>query len=115
MRALLLVLPLLSLSTFAQNKPPAAEMLELAMKGYSLASSAYRSGGGDLDAAARWSKRVYELQKAARAPKADDDYVYRMKDLEKVATGRVNAGTAQKIDQVEATWLRLEAEAAVKK
>jgi len=114
MRTTLLLVALVS-STALAGQPQPEDRLELARQGYSLAASQYRSGQGDLTAAARWSKRIYELQKATNAAKAGADYLYRMKDLEKVATSRFEQGTVGKLDKVEATWLRQEAELEVKK
>ena len=62
-----------------------------------------------------WSLRAWELQKAAGAPNAAADYLYRMKDLENVATARVKDGRANALEQLNAQYLRLEAELATKK
>ena len=62
-----------------------------------------------------WSVRAWELQKASGAPNAAADYVFRMKDLENVATARAKDGRANALEQLNAQYLRLEAEQAVKR
>jgi len=114
MRSLLLLTAIVPALALAEGPAP-TDLLELARQGYSLAASEYRAGQGDLDTAARWSKRIYEIQKDAHAPAAGTDYVYRMKDLEKVAQTRFKQGSVRRLDTVEATFLRARAEEQVKK
>lgn len=94
--------------------PPADERLELAVKGYRLAATGYREGRVGLEDVARWSTRIFQLQKATREPKAGADYVYRMKDLEGLAAARVKHGDANELEALTARYLRVEAELAAK-
>lgn len=113
MRLLALLLVLLPCTSLAA--PPANERLDIALKAYRLATTGFREGRVTLDDAARWSIRVWELQKADGAANAATDYVYRMKDLENVATARVKDGRANALEQLNAQYLRIEAELATKK
>jgi hypothetical protein len=112
MRPLLFVALLWSVLVHAE---PPNERLEIALKAYRLAATGYREGNVPLETAAMWSVRAWELQKASGAPNAGSDYVFRMKDLENVATARAKDGRANALEQLNAQFLRVEAEAAVKK
>lgn len=61
------------------------------------------------------SARVWELQKADKLPSAGADYVFLMKDLERVAANRVMSGDATELELLNAQFLRLEAERLTKK
>lgn len=112
MRLATVLLVLVALPAVAA--PPANERLELAVKAYRLAATGYRAGTVPQDTVVTWSLRVWELQKADKLPNAAADYVYRMKDLENVANARVKEGRANALEQLNAQYLRVEAEAATK-
>ena len=94
---------------------PANERLDIALKAYRLAATGYREGTVAQEVVAWGSTRAWAIQKAAGAPNAGADYVYRMKDLENVATARSKDGRANALEQLNAQFLRLEAELAAKK
>ncbi len=94
---------------------PANERLDIALKAYRLAATGYREGNVPLETAAMWSVRAWEIQKASGAANAGADYVFRMKDLENVATARAKDGRANALEQLNAQFLRIEAENATKK
>jgi hypothetical protein len=113
MKLLGLALALVCSSSFAAE--PANERLDIALKAYRLAATGYREGNVPLETAAMWSMRAWEVQKAAGAANAGADYVFRMKDLENVATARAKDGRANALEQLNAQFLRIEAENAAKK
>ena len=110
MKHLALVVALLASTAFAAD-----ERLDVALKAYRLAATGYREGNVPLETAAMWSVRAWELQKANGAANAGADYLFRMKDLENVATARAKDGRANALEQLNAQFLRIEAENASKK
>jgi hypothetical protein len=92
-----------------------AARLELALRAYGLASAGYRQGNVQHQVVAMWSTRLYELQKEAGVANAGTDYVYRMKDIETVATARLKDGRATQLEVLDASFLRAEAELVVKR
>lgn len=94
---------------------PGNERLDIALKAYRLAATGYREGNVPQEVVAMWSTRAWEIQKASGAPNAAADYVFRMKELENVATARAKDGRANALEQLNAQFLRLEAELAAKK
>jgi hypothetical protein len=96
-------------------EPAANERLEIALKAYRLAATGYREGNVSQETVVLWSLRAWELQKAAGTPDAAADYVFRMKDLENVATARAKDGRATALEPLNAQYLRLEAELATRK
>lgn len=115
MRFIALSLFLVASTSFSAAPAPANERLDVALKAYRLAATGYREGRVAQELVVTWSLRVWELQKADNAPNAAADYVYRMKDLENVATARVKDGRANALEQLNAQYLRIEAELAAKK
>src|SRR3954451_18097236 len=101
-------LALLAASSLALADPPANERLDIALKAYRLAATGYREGNVPLETVAMWSVRAWELQKASGAANAATDYVFRMKDLENVATARAKDGRANALEQLNAQYLRVE-------
>lgn len=110
-----LALSLLLLTGLIAHAEPPNERLDIALKAYRLAATGYREGNVPQELVVTWSLRAWELQKASGAPNAGADYVFRMKDLENVATARVKDGRATALEQLNAQYLRLEAELAAKK
>jgi hypothetical protein len=92
-----------------------AARLDLALRAYGLASAGYRQGNVQHQVVAMWSTRLYELQKEAGAAAAGTDYVYRMKDLENIATARLKDGRGTQLEVLDAAFLRAEAELVVKR
>lgn len=90
------------------------ERLDVALKAYRLSATGYREGRVPQETVATWSVRVWELQRADKLPNAAADYLYRMKDLERVAANRVKHGDANELELLSAQYLRLEAEDATK-
>lgn len=86
------------------------ERLDVALRAYRLSATGYREGRVPQDTVATWSQRVWELQKADKLPNAGADYLYRMKELERVAATRVKSGSANELELLNAQYLRLEAE-----
>lgn len=111
MKRFVLVLVLAASTVLAA---PANERLDIALKAYRLSATGYREGRVPQETVAAWSLRVWELQKADKLPNAAADYVYRMKDLERVAANRVKNGDANELELLSAQFLRLEAEDATK-
>lgn len=110
-----LALSLLLLAGMLAHAEPPNERLDIALKAYRLAATGYREGNVPQEQVVTWSLRAWELQKASGAPNAGADYVFRMKDLEHVATARAKDGRANALEQLNAQYLRLEAELAAKK
>lgn len=111
MKRIVLVLVLAASTVLAA---PANERLDIALKAYRLSATGYREGRVPQETVATWSLRVWELQRADKLPNAAADYVYRMKDLERVAANRVKNGDANELELLSAQYLRLEAEEATK-
>jgi hypothetical protein len=87
----------------------AAQKLSFAQQAFGLAHSAYRQGNISADAAATWSRRIYEAQKDTD-PQAAKQHLDRMIALEKLAKDRNQQGDAPMLDVMTIGYFRAEAE-----
>jgi hypothetical protein len=87
----------------------AAQKLSFAQQAFGLAHSAYRQGNVSADAAATWSRRIYEAQKDTE-PEAAKMHLDRMIALEKLAKDRNQQGDAPMLDVLTTAYFRAEAE-----
>jgi len=87
----------------------AAQKLSFAQQAFGLAHSAYRQGNISADAAATWSRRIYEAQKDTE-PQAANQHLDRMIALEKLAKARNQQGDAPMLDVMTVGYYRAEAE-----
>lgn len=116
MRTMTMAVVLAAAVAAAQGKPgeaksPAEERLSVATQAYSLAFSQYRTGtgGGNVETVALWSKRLYEASKDG-SPKALEEHIARLQNLEQLARTRVSQGTSANIDLLTVSYLRAEAQ-----
>jgi hypothetical protein len=86
----------------------AAQKLSFAQQAFGLAHSAYRQGNISADAAATWSRRIYEAQKDTE-PQAANQHLDRMIALEKLAKARNQQGDAPMLDVMTVGYYRAEA------
>jgi|GEM_PF-6818473 hypothetical protein len=87
----------------------AQQKLSFAQQAFGLAHSAYRQGNISADAAATWSRRIYEAQKDTD-PTAAKQHLERMIALEKLAKDRNQQGDAPMLDVLTTAYFRAEAE-----
>ena len=87
----------------------AAQKLSFAQQAFGLAHSAYRQGNISADAAATWSRRIYEAQKDIE-PAAAKQHLDRMIALELLAKARNQQGDAPMLDVMTVGYFRAEAE-----
>ena len=88
--------------------------VQLAKDGWKLSVARYQAGSATFEEVGRWGQWLYDAERSVDGEAARAEHLSRLRDVEHLVDGRVQAGSATQLDLLAVRYLLATAEAEAK-